>query len=139
MRIQINNKSWYDLSDFDSYEEIEALGEITATKGIPNTVDLKADWDNVQEYLGLPEAEQGIMLAYFKVVDEFNWGSASEAYAGTYATGADFAQALCEEVEYEALRNMPDYLRDCIKWSDVWGCFLHYDFFAQDGHYFHNS
>lgn len=137
MQVKINNE-WYNLADFDSYEEIEALGEIQATKGIPNVVDLKADWDNVQEYLNLSEEEQEIMMAYFEVVDEFDWGNASEAYVGAYPSNYDFAQSICEEVEHEALRNMPTYLRDCIKWPDVWDYYLRHDYFESNGFYFRN-
>ena len=49
MRIEINNESWYDLSDFRSYDEIEELGEITGENGIPDCVDIEDDWDAIQE------------------------------------------------------------------------------------------
>lgn len=41
MRIEIDNKSWYDITDFDSYEEIEELGEVTGTSVIPDCIDLE--------------------------------------------------------------------------------------------------
>lgn len=137
MEVKINGK-WYDLTDFDSYEEIEELGEIEETKGIPNVVDLKADWDNVQEYLNLSEEEQKIMMAYFEVVDEFNWGSASEAYVGQYRNASEFAESLCEDIYYDALDQLPYFLRNCIDWRDVWDSALHYDYFESNGHYFRN-
>ena len=39
--------------EIESYEEIEDLGEITGTIGIPDCVDIEADWDSIQEYLKL--------------------------------------------------------------------------------------
>lgn len=135
MEVKVNDK-WYDLDWFDDFEELEDMGEIEDTKDIPDGLDIETNWDELQEYLGLADEEQAIMMAYYEATNTFDWSEAQEAYVGEYDTGADFAQALCEEVEYEALRNMPDYLRDCIKWSDVWDCFLHYDYFEQDGLYF---
>lgn len=137
MQVKVNNE-WHYITDFDSYEEIEELGEVVDTKGIPDGVDLKADWDNIQEYINLSEEEQKIMMAYFAVIDEFNWGNASEAYVGSYPTCADFAESLCGDIYYDTLDQLPDFLRDCIKWSDVWAYFLHYDYFESNGHYFRN-
>ena len=88
MRIEINNKSWYDLSDFSSYDEIEELGEITGTNGIPDCVDVEDDWDSIQEYLKLADEEQAIMLAYAEANSVFDWEEASEAFVGRYADGA---------------------------------------------------
>lgn len=49
MRIEIDNKYWHDITDFDSYEEIEKLGEVTGTSVIPDCIDLERDWDTIQE------------------------------------------------------------------------------------------
>lgn len=138
MRIEIDNKSWYDLTDFDSYEALEELGEITGTSGIPDCIDLERDWDTIQEYLGLSEYDQQVVMAYAEVTDNFNPEEAMEAYVGAYPSSYDFAQSLCGDVYGEALRNLPAFLRDCIKWPDVWDCFLRHDYFESDGHYFRN-
>lgn len=73
MRIEINNKSWYAITDFDSYEEIEELGEVTGTSGIPDCIDLERDWDEIQEYLGLSGLDQQIVMAYAEATDNDNW------------------------------------------------------------------
>ena len=98
MRIEIDNKSWYDIADFDSYEEIEELGEITGTIGIPDCVDIESDWDSIQEYLGLSGDEQAIMIAYAEANSVFDWEEVQEAFVGEYADGAEFAQPLSEEL-----------------------------------------
>lgn len=72
MRIEINGKTWYDLSDFDSYEEIEELGEITGTSDIPDCIDLESDWDTIREYLGLTDYAQQIVMAYAEATNVFN-------------------------------------------------------------------
>lgn len=138
MRIEINGKTWYDVADFTDYEEIEELGEITGTSGIPDCVDIESDWDSIQEYLTLSEAEQAIMIAYAEVTDCFDWSEAQDAYVGSYADGAEFAQELCEELEYEALRDTPSYLWHCIDWECVWLIYLRHDYFESNGYYFRN-
>ena len=137
VEVNIDGK-WYDLTDFDDYEELEDVGEVQETRGLPDGLDLESNFDDLQEWLSLSDDDQDVMLAYYEGASVFDWSEASDAYAGEYLNGAEFAQALCEDADYEALRNMPDYLRDCIKWSDVWDYFLHYDYFEQDGHYFRN-
>lgn len=138
MRIEIDNKSWYDITDFDSYEEIEELGEVTGTSGIPDCIDLESDWDAIQEYLKLSDDEQAIMIAYAEANSVFDWEEAQEAFVGSYATPADFCEEFCSEVEYEALESLPDYLRGCIDWELVWNHYLRHDCFEQDGYYFRN-
>ena len=137
MRIEINNESWYDLSDFSSYDEIEELGEITGTNGIPDCVDIEDDWDSIQEYLKLADEEQAIRLAYAEANSVFNWEEAQEAYVGSYADGAEFAESLCQEIGYIA-KDLPSWIVNHIDWQEVWDCELHYDYFEQDGMYFRN-
>lgn len=137
MRIEINNESWYDLSDFSSYDEIEELGEITGTNGIPDCVDIEDDWDSIQEYLKLADEEQAIMLAYAEANSVFDWEEAQEAYVGSYADGAEFAESLCQEIGYIA-KDLPSWIVNHIDWQEVWDCELHYDYFEQDGMYFRN-
>lgn len=136
MRIEINNKSWYALSDFDSYEEIEDLGEVTGTSGIPDCIDLERDWDTLQEYLGLSEDDRQIVVAYAEATDNFDPEEAMEAFAGRYLTPESFCEDICEEIESEALEDLPSYLRDCIDWELVWSSYLRHDYFEQDGYYF---
>ena len=137
MRIEIDNKSWYDITDFDSYEEIEDLGEVTGTSGIPDCIDLERDWTAIQEYLGLSEDDQQIVVAYAEATDDFDPEEAMESYAGSYTTGAEFAQSLCEEVGYIP-KDLPSWIALHIDWQAVWDAELHYDYFAHNDHYFRN-
>ena len=137
IQIELEDK-WYNLADFDSYEEIEDLGEILSVDGLPDGLDLESDFDALKAYDGMVEDDQKIVMAYYKATNVFNPEEAMEAYVGKYSDPAYFAQSLCEEVEYEALKSMPDYLRDCIKWSDVWDYYLRHDYFEFNGYYFRN-
>lgn len=137
MRIEIDNKSWYDITDFNSYEEIEELGEFTGTSGIPDCIDLERDWDDVQEYLGLSEYDQQIVMAYAEATDNFDTEEAMEAYAGSYATSAEFAQTMSEELGYIP-NDLPSWIAYHIDWKSVWDCELRHDYFESDGHYFRN-
>lgn len=137
MRIEIDNKSWYDLTDFDSYEEIEELGEVTGTSGIPDSLDLERDWDAIQEYLSLYEYDQQIVMDYFNATNVFNPEEASEAYVGTFADGAEFADSMAYDLIPE-LQDLPVWIASHIDWQAVWDAELHYDYFESNGHYFRN-
>lgn len=137
MRIEINNESWYDLSDFSSYDEIEELGEITGTNGIPDCVDIAADWAAIQEFLELTDDEQAIMMAYAEANSVFDWEEAQEAYVGSYADGAELAESLCQEIGYIP-KDLPSWIANHIDWQEVWDCELCHDYFESNGHYFRN-
>ena len=138
MRIEIDNKSWYDITDFDSYEEIEGLGEVTGTIGVPDCVDIDSDWDSIQEYLKLSDDEQAIMIAYAEANSVFDWSEAQDAYMGEYLNDAVFAEEICKTLEWESMQGVPDYLANCIDWQMVWNYYLRFDYFEQDGLYFRN-
>lgn len=137
MRIEIDNKTWYDLSDFDDYEEIEELGEVTGTSGIPDCVDIESGWDTIREYIGLSEADQAIMMAYCENTNTFDWDEASEAYAGTFTDGADFAESMCEELG-DIPKDLPSWIATHIDWQAVWDAELRHDYFEVDGMFFRN-
>nr|DAE45389.1 MAG TPA: hypothetical protein [Caudoviricetes sp.] len=136
MEIKVNGK-WYELSWFDDFEEIEMIGEIEETKDVPDGIDIETNWDEIQEYLGLSGLDQQIVMACYEATNVFNPDEAMEAYAGSYTTGAEFAQTLSEELGYipEAL---PSWIAYHIDWQTVWDCELHYDYFESNGHYFRN-
>lgn len=136
MEIKVNGK-WYDLDWFDDFEEIEMIGEIEETKDIPAGLDLETNWDEIQEYLGLAEEEQAIMMAYYEATDCFDWEEAMEAYVGNYTDGAEFAQAMSEELGYIP-EGLPSWIAYHIDWQAVWDCELCYNYFKFDGHYFRN-
>lgn len=136
MEVKINGK-WYDLEWFDDFEEIEMIGEIEETKDIPDGLDIETNWDTIQEYIGLSEYDQQIVMAYAEATDNFDPEEAMEAYAGMFADGAEFAQSLCEEVGYIP-KDLPSWIALHIDWQAVWDAELHYDYFESNGHYFRN-
>lgn len=136
MEVKINGK-WYDLDWFDDFEEIEMIGEIEETKDIPDGLDIETNWDTIQEYLGLSGLDRQIVMAYLDYTDNFDPEEAMEAYAGSYTTGAEFAQTLCEEVGYIP-KDLPSWIALHIDWQAVWDAELHYDYFESNGHYFRN-
>lgn len=136
MEVKINGK-WYDLDWFDDFEEIEMIGEIEETKDIPDGLDIETNWDTIQEYLGLSGLDRQIVMVYLDSTDNFDPEEAMEAYAGSYTTGAEFAQTLCEEVGYIP-KDLPSWIALHIDWQAVWDAELHYDYFESNGHYFRN-
>lgn len=136
MEVKINGK-WYDLDWFDDFEEIEMIGEIEETKDIPDGLDIETNWDTIQEYLGLSGLDRQIVMAYLGSTDNFDPEEAMEAYAGSYTTGAEFAQTLCEEVGYIP-KDLPSWIALHIDWQAVWDAELHYAYFESNGHYFRN-
>ena len=136
MEVKINGK-WYDLEWFDDFEEIEMIGEIEETKDIPDGLDIETNWDTIQEYLGLSGLDRQIVMAYAESTDNFDPEEALEAYAGSYTTGAEFAQSLCEEVGYIP-KDLPSWIASHIDWQAVWDAELHYDYFESNGRYFRN-
>ena len=137
VEVNIDGK-WYDLTDFDDYEELEAVGEVQETCGLPDGLDLESNFDALQEWLSLSDDDQDVMLAYYEGASVFDWSEASDAYAGEYLNGAEFAEEFCEEAEADTLGDLPDYLKHHIDWQAVWDYELRHDYFEQDGHYFRN-
>lgn len=136
MKIKVNGK-WYELGWFDDFEEIEMIGEIEETKDIPDGLDIETNWGEIQEYLGLSEYDQQVVMSYYEATNVFNPEEASEAYVGNYTDGAEFAQTLSEELGYIP-EDLPSWIAYHIDWQTVWDCELHYDYFESNGHYFRN-
>lgn len=136
MEVKINGK-WYELGWFDDYEEIEELGEIEETKDIPDGIDIETNWDEIQEYLGLSEYDQQVVMAYYEATNVFNPEEAMEAYVGNYTDGAEFADSMAYELGYIP-KDLPSWIATHIDWQAVWDCELHHDYFAYNDHYFRN-
>ena len=136
MEVKVNGK-WYELSWFDDFEEIEMIGEIEETKGIPDCIDLESDWDTVQEYLGLSEYDQQIVLAYYKATNVFNPEEAQEAFVGNYTDGAEFAGSMAYELG-SIPDDLPEWIAYHIDWQAVWNAELRHAYFEVDGLYFRN-
>ena len=96
------------------------------------------DQDNGYHFEDFIECNDIECLSDWEWLKIANPEEAMEAYQGSYYTGADFARELCEEIASEAMEALPNYLRDCIKWSDVWDYYLRHDYFEVDGLYFRN-
>lgn len=136
MEVKVNGK-WYELSWFDDFEEIEMIGEIEETKDIPDGLDIETNWDELQEYLGLTDEEQDIMMAYYEVTACFDWSEAQGAYVGNYTDGAEFSATLCEELGYLP-KDLPAWIAYNIDWQGVWDGDLRHDYFEVDGKFFRN-
>lgn len=136
MEVKVNGK-WYDLDWFDDFEEIEDMGEIEEAKDIPDGLDIETHWDEIQEYLGLSDEEQAVMLAYYEVTYCFDWSEAQEAYVGTFQDGAEFSATLCEELGYIP-KDLPVWIAYNIDWQGVWDGDLRHDYFEVDGKFFRN-
>lgn len=136
MEVKVNGK-WYDLDWFDDFEEIEMIGEIEDSKDIPDGLDIETNWDELQEYLGLADEEQAVMLAYYEVTDCFDWSEAQEAYIGTFQDGAEFSATLCKELGYIS-KDLPVWIAYNIDWQGVWDGDLRHDYFEVDGKFFRN-
>jgi hypothetical protein len=137
IHIRIADK-WYAIIEFDDYATIEAEAEevFTNIKGFTLTAD---NFEEAVHVANMPDGDRNIVIAYFEATGVFNHEEALDAFVGTsYRNPADFAQCICEEVESEALEALPTYLRDCIKWSDVWDYYLRHDYFEYSGYYFRN-
>lgn len=136
MEVKVNGK-WYDLDWFDDFEEIEDMGEIEDTKGLPDGLDIETHWDEIQEYLGLADEEQVVMMAYYEATNTFDWSEAQEAYVGEYLNDAEFAESLCEELGYIP-EDLPSWIAYHIDWQAVWDEELRHDYFEVDGKFFRN-
>lgn len=136
MEVKVNGK-WYELSWFDDFEEIEMIGEIEETKDIPDGLDIETNWDAIQEYLGLADEEQEIMMAYAEATDCFDWSEVQDAYVGNFVSGAEFADYMAYELGYIP-KDLPSWIATYIDWQAVWDCELYHDYFESNGHYFRN-
>ena len=136
MEVKINGK-WYDLDWFDDFEELEDMGEIEDTKDIPDGLDIETTWDELQEYLGLSEYDQQVVMAYYEVTNVFNPEDAMEAYVGNFVSGAEFADSMAYELGYIP-KDLPSWIATHIDWQAVWDAELSHDYFAYNDHYFRN-
>ena len=60
-----------------------------------------------------------------------------EAYSGSYFSGADFAEQLCDDCGYLSESNLPTFISNHIDWDAVWNCELRHDYTMSDvGGYF---
>lgn len=132
------NGDWCSLSLYNSYEEL-GIDDYTAIEfdGLPDGLDLESDFDALKAYDGMAEADQQIVMAYYKATNVFNPEEAMEAYAGIFVSGADFAESMCYDL-FDIYKDLPSWIVSHIDWQAVWECELHHDYFAYNDHYFRN-
>jgi antirestriction protein len=137
--------AWLDLSDYaDRDEFLAACARLHSDESDPELMfqdkenlpecyysESSAPADELWEVLHeLPEHERLAFEAYAETkgrddtctVDDFR-----DCYAGTAASGADFAQDLAEELG-EIPKNLPSWIM--IDWEASWTCNLRHDYYT---------
>lgn len=133
----LGDDRFYDIDQFDTYADIETE-EVQEVLGLPDGITLTEEtFDAVKTFSLLSDDDQSMMVAYYEATGSFDWEEAQEAYVGSYADGAEFAKALCEELGYIP-KDLPDFLKNHIDWQEVWDAELHHDYFEESGYYFRN-
>ena len=56
-----------------------------------------------------------------------------DAYAGSYYSGADFAEVLCDDCGYLSESNLPTFISYHIDWDAVWNRELCFDYTKIEG------
>ena len=57
-----------------------------------------------------------------------------DLYVGAFSSDAEFAEVYGNDIE--GLQRVPNYIKFCIDWQQVWDTALRHDFVEHDGHYF---
>ena len=92
--------------------------------------------DNYDEYqrqvdeLGIEPVE-----AFIEVFSIDDVANVVDSYQGSYYSGADFAEQLCQDCGY-ITRELPSWIE--IDWQKTWDNALSYDYTEIDGHIFSN-
>ena len=107
--------AWYDAKTEEVQELIDSISDMTS-----DIID-EADYDSFMKELD----DNGIETA-----EQFQ-----DAYAGQYASGADFAEQLCDDCGYLSESNLPNFISNHIDWDAVWNCELRHDYFMVEGKY----
>ena len=114
--------------DFDVPDSFRSLIEESF---ISNDFWALKDWYNEQS-----QTQQMAFDAFVYLGHDPNPEQFEEAYVGEYASGAEYAEQLADELG--ELRNVPDYITNCIDWQHVWDSYLRYDFEEVNGYFFRN-
>ena len=94
----------------------------------------KAFRDNYDDYQGQVD-ELGIepVEAFIEVFSIDDVANVVDSYQGSYYSGADFAEQLCQDCGYIS-NDMPSWIE--IDWEKTWDNALSYDYYEHDGHIF---
>ena len=94
----------------------------------------KAFRDNYDDYHGQVD-ELGIepVDAFIELFSINDVANVVDSYQGSYYSGADFAERLCEDCGYIS-NDMPSWIE--IDWETTWEANLRHDYYEHDGHIF---
>lgn len=91
MQVKINNE-WYDIADFNSYEDMKQLGEIEETDGIPEGLDIKQWFNEIIEASELDQTNLDILEAWHECTNDYNIRNAHDNFIGKYNSLEEFAR-----------------------------------------------
>jgi len=87
---------------------------------------------------------QGVIEAYFEMMGDHYLKSEDvdnvllmieDAYVGEYFDGEEFAIEMCGD---DLPNDLPDYIKSCVDWQQVWDGWLSYDYTGENGFFFRN-
>ena len=143
---------WIELDNLDEEEFKEAIKELHKEEKDPefmfqdsevpaafeslisesfideNFWELK-DWYNDQD-----QNTQDAFNAFVNVGHDPDPMRFEDAYVGWYESEADFCELQAEELG--ELHNVPDYIKCCIDWEQIWNSGMRYDYDFEDGYVF---
>ena len=86
------------------------------------------DYQGQVDELGIEPVE-----AFIEVFSIDDVANVVDSYQGSYYSGADFAEQLCQDCGYIS-NDMPSWIE--IDWEKTWDRSLSYDYYEHDGHIF---
>ena len=116
---------------YQDFEVPDAFESLIDEGFISNDFWSLKDW-----YTSQSEDYQNAFNAFVNLGHDPNPENFEEAYMGEYSSGAEYAGQLADELG--ELSNVPDYIKNCIDWQDVWDSYLRYDFDEDNGFIFRN-
>ena len=135
MQVKINNE-WYDVADFDSYEDMEQLGEIEETNDIPDSLNIKQWFNEIIEASELDQTNLNILEAWYECTNDYDIRNAHDNLIGKYNSIEEFARQYV--TDSGDLTHTPLYIVNCIDWQML-GQDLMADFVEHNGFYFTNN
>ena len=80
------------------------------------------------EWLDMSESDRELLARYIDATndDSADLRDAEDHHAGTYASGAEFAESLADELG--DTKALPSWLAHCIDWERAWECELRFDY-----------
>jgi len=116
---------------FQDFEVPDSFDSLIEEGFISNDFWALKDWYNEQS-----EGYQNAFNTFVNLGHDPEPVQFEESYMGEYSSGAEFAEMQAEEMG--ELHNVPDYIKYCIDWQQVWDSYLRYDFDEDNGYIFRN-